>query len=431
MRQASLDELARNYGQRSVTLARLMMIASSLDFSVPEFVVVPVTFAHEINKQYVEMEKRQEYSSYLSLDQGRIDFYEKLIQEHVENLSVAAKIITNANPIIRGSSALEGLNSLSFAGICRTVIPRQDTPLKACLLNGVAKVLAGSFTPYADYYMSHHEVRSWGRNIGLTLMKLVEVPIIHATAYAYPDELRIRYFLNPTVGTKYAGGHEMILKRENFMTTKLPEHAQEFEKTWMHIANTMWALHDDFFGEPVPIDIEFLVEETQGKEVLQIVQMRPISRPHEKNYLQARVLSQVKKEIKGDIVIPSSHLYHSVGDVADGQVIDLRDVTDLPDFENLASNTNSYVFLISHNTGEGTFEFLRSLPKDFQVAALIITHPENRNHDHLQYSVYEDRRLNMVIHCSENIVRGISHGDIIMLQSDGNQVLIQTKRKNR
>lgn len=335
------------------------------------------------------------------------------------------------NPIIRGSSALEGLNSLSFAGVCKTIIPQQNISLEACLRTGVAKVFAGSFTPYADYYMAHHEIKRWGRNVGLTLMKLVETPIIHATVYAYPDELRIRYFLNPVIGTKYAGGHEMLLKREGFTPAQLPEHAQGFQKIWGHIANTIWTLHDYFYGEPVPVDIEFLVEENGGKEILQIVQMRPISRPHEKNYLQAKVLSGAEKKVKGEFVIPPSHLYHSVGEVAEGEVIDLRDLPKMPDLRKLTDNIHSPVFLVSHRVGEGTFEFLKSLPKNLQVSALLITHPEGRHHDHLQYSVYEDRRLNMVIHCNENVVHGISHGDKIMIQSNGNQASIQIKRRNK
>ena len=213
--------------------------------------------------------------------------------------------------------------------------------------------------------------------------------------------------------------------------TRVPKHAQRFQKIWVHIANTIWALHDDFYGEPVPIDVEFLVEESNGKEVLQIVQMRPISRPHVKNYLQAQVLSGIKKGSTKGFTIPSSHLYHSVGEVASGEVVDFRGLPSLPDLGNLTNKIPSPVFLISHRGGEGTFDFLRSLSANLQVAALLITHPEGRNHDHLQYSVYEDRRLNMVIHCDENIIRGISHGDTIVIQSNGNQVLIQIERKNQ
>lgn len=112
-------------------------------------------------------------------------------------------------------------------------------------------------------------------------------------------------------------------------------------------------------------------------------------------------------------------------------MIDLRDLPMIPDLRKLSRSVHSPVFLVSHRVGEGTFEFLRSLPKNLQVSALLITHPEDRYHDHLQYSVYEDRRLRMVIHCNENVVRGISHGDKIMIQSNGNQASIQIKRKNQ
>lgn len=259
-------------------------------------------------------------------------------------------------------------------------------------------------------------------------MKMVETPIIHAAAYVYPDELRIRYFINPVVGTNYVGGYEMLLKRDGFSASQLPEHTQGFPKIWTHIANTLWSLQDSFYEKPVPLDVEFLVDRENGREVFHIVQIRPVSRPHEKNYLQSLALSQTGIKIQGEFLISNSHLYHSVGEVTNGQVIDLRDCRSFPDLKKVLENVIFPVILVSHQGGEGTFELLARLPEHSQVAALLITHPEERQHDHLQYSVYEDRRLNMIIHCSQDTISNISNGDKVMIKSNGNQASI-TKRR--
>ena len=87
------------------------------------------------------------------------------------------------------------------------------------------------------------------------------------------------------------------------------------------------------------------------------------------------------------------------------------------------------VFLVSHDKGEGTFNFLKALPHQLRNGVVLIAHPEHREHDHLQYSVYEDRRLEMAIHCDERMLADIAHGDKITVVSNGNTVSLNIKRK--
>lgn len=429
LNQTFLEEMARTCGQRSSVLAKLRTIAKDFGFSVPEFLVFPASFAHEVNERYEETEGDEEGQGYLALSARRVNAYQTLLEPYLPEIVPAIRTITGANPILRGNSSLEGSNSLSFVGVCKTVIPPRDIGLEDYIKLGVAKVLAGSFTPYADYYLSHHGIHSTGRDVGLIAMKLVATPVIHAAAYAYPDELRVRYFLNPIVGSPYVGGHEMILKREGFLSATLPDHAEGFRATWHHIASVLWNLHDGFYREPVPIDVEFLVDQDGGKNVFNIVQLRPVSRPHERNYLQARSLLGMPEKTQGDIIIPPSHLYHSVGGVEDGVVIDVRDATRLSDLGIMIGGISRPVFLVSHERGEGTFGFLKALPHHVRNGVALITHPEHREHDHLQYSVYEDRRLDMVIHCDERMLVDITSGDRIAVTSNGNTASLNIKEE--
>lgn len=427
--ETSIEEMTRTCGQRSLVLAKLSVIARDLGFFIPEFLVISTGFAHEINERYEETGGDEEIRSYLALSEKRVNAYRALLEPYLPEIVSAIRTVTDANPILRGSSSLEGSNSLSFAGVCKTVIPPRDIGLEDYVKFGVARVLAGSFTPYANYYLSHHNIHPTGRDVGLMAMKLVATPIIHAAAYAYPDELRVRYFLNPIVGSPYVGGHEMILMRDGLLSATLPNHAEDFRATWHHIASVLWNLQDNFYGEPVPVDVEFLVDEDGGKNVLHIVQMRPVSRPHERNYLQACSLMGVPKKAQGNIVIPPSHLYHSVGEVGAGVVIDVRDATRLSDLRIMIDGISHPVFLVSHDKGEGTFGFLKALPHHVHNGVVIIAHPEHREHDHLQYSVYEDRRLNMVIHCDERMLTSITNGDRIEVTSNGNTASLNIKEK--
>lgn len=427
--EASLEEMARTCGQRSSVLARLSTIAKDLGFSVPEFLVVPASFAHEVNECYKETNNDEEGQGYLALSARRVNAYQALLEPYLSEIIPAIRTITETNPILRGSSSLEGSNSLSFAGVCKTVIPQRDIGLEDYIKLGLAKVLAGSFTPYANYYLSHHDIHPTGRDVGIMAMKLVSTPVIHATAYAYTDELRVRYFLNPIVGSPYVGGYEMTLKRDGLLSVTFPDHAEDFRATWHHIASVLWNLHDNFYGEPVPIDVEFLVDQDGGKNIFHIVQMRPVSRPHERNYLQAHSLLEISEKVLGDIVIPPSHLYHSVGVVEDGVVIDMRDTTRLSDLRIMINGIFHPVFLVSHERGEGTFGFLKALPHHVRNSVVFIAHPEHREYDHLQYSVYEDRRLDMVIHYDERMLVGITSGDRIALTSNGNIVSLNIKEK--
>lgn len=428
--KASLEEMAQACGRRSAVLAALSGFAGDLGFSVPNFFVIPADFAREVNGQYEEVESEERDSAYLALSEKRTSAYQALLKPHLTEIASAVETLTSSNPILRGSSSLEGINSLSFAGVCKTAIPRQDIALKDYLQAGVGKVLAGSFTPYADYYISHHDIPRRGRDVSLIVMEMVTSPIIHATAYAYPDEIRIRYFLNPTVGSCYIGGHEMILMRAENLSAQLPDHTQEFRGTWQHIADVLWNLQDYFYGEPTPIDVEFIINQSDKGHALHIVQMRPVSRPHEKNYLQAKAISGLPLQTNSRVVIPPSHLYHSVGEVTEGSAIDLRDVAHFPDLGSMIEGVVTPVFLISHEGGEGTFSFLKALPNHFRKGTVLITHPENRQHDHLQYSAYEDRRLDMIVHCDERAITNIVHGDAITLISNGEMASLEIKEKH-
>lgn len=75
------------------------------------------------------------------------------------------------------------------------------------------------------------------------------------------------------------------------------------------------------------------------------------------------------------------------------------------------------------------YPFLKALPYNVHNGMVLIAHPEHREHDHLQYSVYEDRRLDIVIHCDERILVGITSGDRIAVTSNGNTASLNIKEK--
>ncbi|MEK7588353.1 MAG: hypothetical protein AAB438_00870, partial [Patescibacteria group bacterium] len=165
-----------------------------------------------------------------------------------------------------------------------------------------------------------------------------------------------------------------------------------------------------------PIDVEFLIAQKEDLYELNIVQARKLSPVHLNNYLcsQNFPMSNIAKQV----LIPESFIYHSVGRfkgrLCTGGFKSRWMKNDLPN-----------IFMVKHDSGEGLFRFLEELPKDFCGVGLIVTHPEMRTHDHLQYSVYEDPRFSFVLHVEDSAVSNLKDGMILKVTSNGKRVSIE------
>jgi len=96
------------------------------------------------------------------------------------------------------------------------------------------------------------------------------------------------------------------------------------------------------------------------------------------------------------------------------------------DFQEGYMNEYIRIFVVKHELGESLFTFLSSLSlKMNKKIGLIITHPNKRSHDHLQYSVYEDDRIEFVIHINEELTSGLKNGIIVHMISNGNEAVIK------
>ncbi|MCX6756278.1 MAG: NUDIX domain-containing protein [Candidatus Nomurabacteria bacterium] len=67
-----------------------------------------------------------------------------------------------------------------------------------------------------------------------------------------------------------------------------------------------------------------------------------------------------------------------------------------------------------------------SLPEGLtKKIGLIITHPKDRSHNHLQYSVYEDQRIKFVIHVNEELTSSLKNGMLVHMISNGNEATLK------
>ncbi len=119
-----------------------------------------------------------------------------------------------------------------------------------------------------------------------------------------------------------------------------------------------------------------------------------------------------------DIIIKESYLYHSFGR-RKGEIkfIDYGYAFD--------SHLDNKICLIEYNSGEGLFSFIKKLPQEICLTALIIIHPENRPHDHFQYSICEDPRFPYVLHASKSDLAVLKNGMVVELVSNAKVVGIK------
>lgn len=425
LKSDQLSRLIELYGRRSVSLAKLAAMSDEYGFFIPAFGVLPISFSNEVNTLYGEKRPSPEIRHFLSQDPARLEFCKDILPQYMDKfLEYAMAIDPTGKPIIRGSSSEEEYNGLSFAGVCHSSIPKKNYSAIENIFHGVSKVIAGSFSHYADYYFSHHNIPQCGRDVALIFMEMINNPVVHATAYVYPEEIDIRYFLNPTVGAVYSGGYEMNIDLMKNIKAQLKNEAHFFEKEWLKAIEIFKDLCHTFYGKVTPLDIEFLISGEAKHYKIQIVQVRPISEPHLTNYRNSTENDMITSD-EDFFLVPASHLYHSIGKVR-GTIVKLNRGANENIVQWAINNFSNPIFIVPHNLGEGSFEFLRSLPiTPMDPVSVLITHPDCRTHDHLQYSVYEDRRLRVVIHCSNAIDNWVGDECEVEICSTGKQAIIK------
>ncbi len=418
--------LLKKYGERPVMLAKLNELTQVGGFSVPKFGVLPISFSVECNTRSEALKALQGES--LTYEERVMLIESALAPEITSLLKLAIENGLGEKPILRASYPNEGLyNELSFAGVCQSAIPKAGTDPIQHMCSGMARILSGNFTTYAQYYLRLHSLDATNPAVSVVIMKMIERPILHATAYVYEDEVCLRYFVDPEVGHEYAGGYEAIVSRKGADITKLPGLPSSFSNIWKRIFKVFALLYQSFYGKSTPLDIEFLIDQNDSILTINVVQIRRISTPHLCNKIANYELDQIERF---DIFVSRSHVYHSVGKLS-GRIVDMREKTREAMVAYMMDGVEpNSIFIINHEKGKKTLDFLRFLPKNIESrVAILIGHPKIRSHDHLQYAIFEDHRFQIIVHCEEQQLGLLHEGDLVTIEASGKQVGIKINQK--
>ena len=417
----NVQKFIDGYGLRSYNLWKLAKSSERLGYNVPESFLISSDLSIESASHFdnlgIQLNKTQ---NYLHPDNVIFQCYHGFLSNNKKELVEIAKTVDDGiPPIIRGTSCAEGFKNLSFAGVCHSFFPKKDLSFEENTFNGFAKVLSSIYSPYAQYYFQSHDIPENGKNIGIIMMKVLEKPLFHVTAYVYRSVIRVKYFFTPQTGTLYKGGGDVFVNTENESMVLKSEFGQ-YEEIWKHTFDVLRQLPSVVYDDSCSVDVEFLITKNGENLNLNIVQIRKISDVHLRNYEMSAISLPLKVEDPlCSISINKSYLYHSVIDC-------LGEINVSSDFKDGYMSEYSRVFVVKHQLGKGLFSFLSSLPRKMdKKIGLIVTHPNERCHDHLQYSVYEDDRVEFVVHVNEELTSGLKDGIIVHMISNGDNAIIK------
>ncbi len=383
-RQIVVDQ----FGARAGNLQFLKTL-ESLGFSVPSFACLPIELSATINahlgvlsKELIESDKNFKASKLL----------EKSIWNrapaHIKKSLSSAASFSKKSLIIRGTSRLEGLESLSFAGVCYSHIPSKPYQDPLDIETGIKSVLAGARSPYGYYYKQVHKLASHMFDVGIIAMEMINNAIYYGTLYTYENHIGIR-LMGKDMDVDHFYEKKYLLSKKNL--SKEEEIIQWISKICYKVT--------EHFETQNGMDIEFLITKSKSKLVLWLVQGREIVDIHIKNYKAARFNE-----------VQHGHIINTVGCFSGKVKTFTNDEKYFKDEDTL--------FIIKHQSGNGTFKFLSSLKDKFDnKIGCIILHANDKD-DHLQYSVFEDPRLSFIFH-ARNDKFDFSEGSIISVKSDG------------
>jgi hypothetical protein len=184
---SGLDDISvKNiFGQRAFSLNKLREKYNNQDICVPNFAAVPISLSALFNKetQFSEMD----YDTF-AIWLGE--------QEVIESI---LKYFPLSPPIVRGTGSLEGSINLSFAGFCKSYIPKKELTLEENLTKGIWTVLNSPYKKYGSYYKKAQKLPIEANNLGLILMDFLSNPMIHLTAYVLDDSYLIRGFIKSSL----------------------------------------------------------------------------------------------------------------------------------------------------------------------------------------------------------------------------------------
>lgn len=410
-----------DYGLRSYNLWKLNKYSQEFRYKIPKSLFISSDLSKEISSYFLRLGiPLNKSNNYLLPDTVIFQCYLGfLVNNKKELIEIAMNVDDGIPPIIRGTSCGEGYKNLSFAGVCHSFFPKKNFSFEENIFTGFAKVLSSIHSPYAQYYFNSHNTPNNCRDVGIILMKVLENPLFHVTAYVYNSEIRVKYFFTPQSGTLYKGGGDVFVNDKNEDEVLRSEFGQ-YEEIWRHTFYVLRNLSSLVYQDSCPVDVEFLITKNGLVFDLNIVQIRKISDIHLKNYLRSKDFSHlVVTDPLHSIIVNKSFLYHSVIDC-------IGEINTSIDYKEGYMNEFTRVFVVKHQLGEGLYSFLNSLPlKMDKKIGIIVTHPNERCHDHIQYSVYEDERIEFVIHVKEKLTVGLKNGIIMNMKSNGNEAIIK------
>lgn len=361
-------------GQRAAMLLEAKSLEKKLNFQIPHFVIIPCN----------------------QLPQNTYD-KERLVSNLVERKSLLNIALDLRPEIFVRPSPIDELKykHLSFAGVYSSYAPQTTLGQKEHLMKGLTEVLLGRFTAYTNYYYHRHRLSS-GRKVAVIVMEMVKDIALHGTAYVYKNSI-ITEFLNDNPLSIQSRNSTVLFISDQ---KKQPAvHASQ--------ADTLRDIRKHFKTD---LDIEYVIDK---KGTVYIVEIRPISYSHLKNWRKLKSLPYASDSL-------SSAILNTPGKIH-GKIIDLRSRNPQPkDFLNSRS-----IFLIKHQadskTGTSSFKFLEWLDHhELSHILVIVDHGRMRRRDHLQYILVEDPGIDFIIQTLQSqTLNKLSDGKNCRIISDG------------
>lgn len=367
------------YASRITRLKLLQEVSAIADYSVPAFLF----FSHE------EVE-----------NEGISD-----ITQVVENQLRGA-------PICRPCPVDEIFSpDLSFAGIFSSYIPSQKLDFDVNIRAGMKKVLEDD-AMNIDYYYNVHRasIPSSTRERHLIMMELIRNPIIHGTAYVYPDVIRSYYSVKPKWFTGETNLQVLSFGSDSTEPISLSANADRDIGGFV-ASKIMHPLNSILSVSKIPIDVEYLIDSDQK---LWVVQARPISSAHLRLYQQVGRSDQQELNNVND-----SALFNSCGAIK-GKIYDMRDLNLYEVDKNRFIDKDAILLICHQRPGFFSTRDLLDMVGIAKISArILIDHQNARGSDHLQYLVAEDPHIIFSFQSSSYENLGLTDGDLVSLISDG------------
>lgn len=389
----SYSEIRYKFGVRALKIEHIRNTFKNDNvIKVPSALYLPISVSKQLNRQMQGIALRP-FNEIPSKDifSPNVEEVKRFLERNEMKMRslVAPVLDQKERQILRSFSSIENLanyKDISFAGYCRSKIPPDFSESEEDLLKRLASVFVGCSSRYAKYYQHIHRLPLSSKDVGICSMDYVPGYYANGTVYITNDFFGLMLnsvdgsFTNVDVVIRLSGNHKKNLYAVDSKIQDLQSRAIA-KKVMVELIRVKETLKLGNAGS----DFEFVVKDTSGSDKIYIVQERNLSKVHRVNYEVAAKTSTLNSGWS------SSHILHTCQTIAKSYF--LVDSQSLSSNENFfLKNDSSLLFLVDHESGQASLDFLGKLPKEVRCG-LVLCHSHGSRYDHFRYSIYEDPRI--------------------------------------